>query len=84
MRDVTLKSQIGDSLCDEPVVQLLRIVDLVPPRISTDVKVTPDDVRDGLISIDAARREYGVVIDPTNLRVDETRTTALRASRGSA
>ena len=36
------------------------------------------DARDGLISVEAARREYGVWIDPGTLAVDEARTAALR------
>jgi N-methylhydantoinase B len=39
-----------------------------------------DEVRDGLISIEAARRDYGVSIDPVTLRVDEARTATLRGA----
>jgi N-methylhydantoinase B/oxoprolinase/acetone carboxylase alpha subunit len=44
------------------------------------------DVRDEKISIEYARREHGVVIDPETLAVDEAATRALRAGRegGSA
>ena len=36
------------------------------------------DVRDGLVSVDHARTEYGVVIDPRTLEVDAARTRSLR------
>lgn len=36
------------------------------------------DVRDGYVSVEGARREYGVVIDPDTLAVDEAATTKLR------
>jgi hypothetical protein len=41
-------------------------------------------VADEKVSITAAREEYGVVLDPATLSVDERATVALRASmRGS-
>jgi N-methylhydantoinase B len=46
-----------------------------------DVAAVLDDVLDGFVSIAAARTEYGVVIDPTTLRVDEAATQSLRQSR---
>ena len=39
------------------------------------------DVRNELVSIEAARREYAVVIDPGSLRVDEAATALERAAR---
>lgn len=39
------------------------------------------EVRDGLLSVDAARAEYGVAVDTVAWRVDEEGTTALRGSR---
>ncbi|KWF24763.1 hydantoinase B/oxoprolinase family protein [Burkholderia pseudomultivorans] len=42
------------------------------------------DVRNGIVSIDAARTEYGVVIDPESLRVDSSATRALRSDRLSS
>ena len=36
------------------------------------------DVANGLVSVDAAREEYGVVVDPDTLRLDTDRTQALR------
>jgi N-methylhydantoinase B len=45
-----------------------------------------DDVLDDYVSLDAARRQYGVVIDGdgTDLRVDDEATRALRAARRGA
>ena len=37
-----------------------------------------EDVIDEYISIDAAKQLYGVVIDPSTLKVDEAATAALR------
>lgn len=37
-----------------------------------------NDVLDGWVSIDAARRDYGVVIDPAAMQVDRQQTDALR------
>ena len=40
-----------------------------------------EDVRNGLVSIEGARRDYGVVItDPAALTVDEAETARLRAA----
>ena len=39
------------------------------------------DVREGLVSIAAARRDYGVVVDPESLAADPRATTALRSRR---
>lgn len=36
------------------------------------------DVANGLVSVDAAREEYGVVVDPDTLTLDTDRTQALR------
>ncbi len=36
------------------------------------------EVRDGLLSVEAARAEYGVAIDPATLALDAARTTELR------
>ena len=37
------------------------------------------DVRDEIVSIEAARQDYGVVLDTETLEVDEATTAALRA-----
>ncbi len=47
--------------------------------LTRDVLAVLDDVLDGFVSLDAARSAYGVVIDPTTMRVDEAATRALRA-----
>jgi N-methylhydantoinase B len=39
------------------------------------------EVRDGLVSVEAARRDYGVWVDPATLGVDAERTAALRRER---
>jgi N-methylhydantoinase B len=36
------------------------------------------DVRDGLVSVECAARDYGVVVDPETFRVDEEKTRSLR------
>jgi N-methylhydantoinase B len=37
------------------------------------------DVKDGLVTVEAARRDYGVVIDPSNATLDEAATRNARA-----
>ncbi len=39
-----------------------------------------EDVHNGYVSVEAARNDYGVFIDPDTLRVDAARTEALRAA----
>jgi N-methylhydantoinase B len=39
-----------------------------------------EDVRDEKVSLDYARRQHGVAIDPLTLKVDEAATRALRAA----
>ena len=41
------------------------------------VKVA-EDVLDGKVSIEAARRQYGIVLDPETLAIDETASNELR------
>jgi N-methylhydantoinase B len=43
-----------------------------------------DDVREGKISVAAARERYGVVVDPASFAVDEAATVALRAAPARA
>jgi N-methylhydantoinase B len=43
------------------------------------VELVVADVRDGLVSIEKAASQYGVVLDPKTLVVDEVRTRELRA-----
>jgi N-methylhydantoinase B len=42
------------------------------------------DVRNGFVSVAAAAREYGVVVDPATLEVDGAATADLRAARPGA
>jgi N-methylhydantoinase B len=42
-----------------------------------------DDVRDGYVSLEKARDEYGVVIDPSTLNVDLKETDRIRAAQKS-
>jgi N-methylhydantoinase B len=46
--------------------------------LERDPERVAEDVREEKLSVDYARREYGVVIDPQTWRVDEAATTALR------
>ena len=39
-----------------------------------------EDVLDDLVSVEAARRDYGVVLDPATLAVDAAATADLRAN----
>jgi N-methylhydantoinase B len=43
-----------------------------------------DDVRNGIVSLEGARREYGVVIDPSTFAVDEGATRRARQERTAA
>jgi N-methylhydantoinase B len=45
-----------------------------------DPAAVADDVRDGLVSVEAAARDYGVVIDPATGEVDREATARLRKS----
>ena len=46
--------------------------------------VVREDVRGGLVSIEAAARDYGVVLSGADLEVDAAATQAARASRPNA
>ena len=41
------------------------------------------DVMDELVTLEEARRDYGVVLDPATFEVDEPATAALRSGRKS-
>jgi len=45
-----------------------------------DPRLVLEDVLDGKVSIGAALRDYGVVIDPTALAIDKFATEAARAA----
>jgi N-methylhydantoinase B len=46
--------------------------------LERDVKLVQEDVRNELVSIKSARADYGVVIDPKTLEVDQEQTSKLR------
>ena len=43
-----------------------------------EAELVLEDVLEGLISVEGAQRDYGVVIDPGNLEVDTAATADLR------
>jgi N-methylhydantoinase B len=47
-----------------------------------DISAVEEDVRDGLVSIKAAREDYAVVIDSKTLKVDTQKTERLRMKMG--
>lgn len=49
--------------------------------LERDPESVATDVADELVSLEAAKRDYGVVLDPESLVVDEARTEAERAHR---
>jgi N-methylhydantoinase B len=40
-----------------------------------------EDVINGLLSLEKAKEEYGIVLDPSTLALDESETQRLRAGR---
>ena len=88
-RDVGLKPKISQLLPDDIVVTLE-----IPggggfgSPLERDPERVLDDVRDGYVSIEAAKSDYGVVIDTKTWSVDQAETAGLREdlareSRGS-
>lgn len=49
-----------------------------------DPALVREDVLDEKVSLAAARRDYGVVIDARTLAIDDAATAALRSSRREA
>jgi N-methylhydantoinase B len=49
--------------------------------LERDPDLVETDVADGYVTVEAAKGEYGVVIDQATGRVDLAATKALRASR---
>ncbi|MDP2726682.1 MAG: hydantoinase B/oxoprolinase family protein, partial [Dehalococcoidia bacterium] len=41
-----------------------------------------DDVRNGMVSPEKAREDYGVVVDPVTFQLDEKQTAAIRGKKG--
>lgn len=52
--------------------------------LTRDPEKVRDDVRDGYVSIEAARRDYGVVLNPSSLEIDWEETRKLRESAFSS
>jgi N-methylhydantoinase B len=52
--------------------------------LARDPALVAGDVRDGYVSAEAARAEYGVVVDPATGAVNTAATAALRAERASS
>ncbi len=52
--------------------------------LARDPAAVREDVLDELVSVEAARRDYGVVLDPASLAVDAAATAALRAELAGA
>jgi N-methylhydantoinase B len=50
------------------------------PKLRPAAKVL-NEVRDGVISVDAARNVYGVAVNPRTLELDESETARLRGAR---
>ena len=49
------------------------------PAFERDPQAVLQDVREGYVTLAAARRDYGVVIDEATLELDEAATAAARA-----
>jgi N-methylhydantoinase B len=64
---------------DQRIVALLPGGGAVGPAVERDPELVRRDVRAGFVSLDAAHEEYGVVLEPVTLAVDEAATAALRA-----
>jgi N-methylhydantoinase B len=47
--------------------------------LDRDPEKVKEDVAEGYVTLDAARSEYGVVIDPTTMEIDEKNTRELRS-----
>ena len=52
--------------------------------LTRDITRVLDDVLDGYVSVEAALRDYGVVMDPVTLIVDQAATAQSRRQAGSA
>ena len=50
------------------------------PPWKRDPQTVLTDVVEGYVSLEGARRDYGVVVDPESMSVDEARTAAERAA----
>ena len=50
------------------------------PPWQRDPAAVQADVKDGFVTLDGARRDYGVVLDPETLAIREEETRVLRAA----
>ncbi|MGE5146194.1 MAG: hydantoinase B/oxoprolinase family protein [Candidatus Eiseniibacteriota bacterium] len=69
----------ADLLDDDVVVQKTAGGCGVGDPYTRDVDAVLNDVRNGYVSIEGARRDYGVAIDPKTMAVDTAKTERLRA-----
>ena len=51
----------------------------VGPAWERDVALVQADVQNGFVSVERARQEYGVILDPVTLEIDAERTKVQRA-----
>jgi N-methylhydantoinase B len=49
--------------------------------LERDLEAVKEDVRDGLVSVESAKKDYGVIIDPTTFEVDMRNTEKLREEK---
>jgi len=54
------------------------------PPLERDAERVREEVRDGVVSVEAARERYGVVVDPETFDLDEAATARLRAAGAGA
>jgi len=78
-RELQDKSQVALAADERFTLQLPGGGGYFDPT-TRDVQAVLDDVLDGFVSVEAARSQYGVVVDSALMTVDEEATAALRAS----
>ncbi len=78
-RELQDKSQVALAADERFTLQLPGGGGYFDP-LTRDRQAVLDDVLDGFVSIDAARSQYGVVIDRVSMTLDEEATVALRAA----
>ncbi|HEY8290882.1 MAG TPA: hydantoinase B/oxoprolinase family protein, partial [Thermomicrobiales bacterium] len=78
-RELHDKSQVALAPEERFTLQLPGGGGYFDPR-TRDAQAVLDDVHDGFVSVEAARTQYGVVIDADSMTVNESATAALRAS----
>ena len=78
-RELQDKSQVALAADERFTLQLPGGGGYFDPR-TRDVQAVLDDVLDGFVSVEAARADFGVVVDPVSMTVDEEASAALRAS----